>query len=53
MLTTLTELLANNLGPSEADVRLSISGNLCRCTGYAGIVKATLAAAAALRRESQ
>ena len=52
MLTTLTELLANNPRPSEADVRLSISGNLCRCTGYAGIVKATLTAAALLRGES-
>ncbi|MFT5172318.1 MAG: aerobic-type carbon monoxide dehydrogenase small subunit (CoxS/CutS family) [Gammaproteobacteria bacterium] len=52
MLTTLTELLANNPSPSEADVRLSISGNLCRCTGYAGIVNATLAAAALLRGES-
>ena len=53
MLTTLTELLANNPSPSEADVRLSIAGNLCRCTGYAGIVNATLAAAALLRGESQ
>lgn len=52
MLTTLSELLANNPSPSEADVRLSISGNLCRCTGYAGIVNATLAAAALLRGQS-
>lgn len=52
MLTTLTELLNNNPDPSEEDVRLTISGNLCRCTGYAGIVNATLAAALVLRAES-
>lgn len=49
MLTTLVELLDGNLDPSEEDVRVAISGNLCRCTGYDGIVKATLAAAAAMR----
>jgi len=31
--------------PSEADVRLGLEGNLCRCTGYHNIVKAVLAAA--------
>lgn len=31
--------------PSEADVRRALAGNLCRCTGYAGIVEAVLAAA--------
>jgi carbon-monoxide dehydrogenase small subunit len=30
--------------PSEADVRLGLEGNLCRCTGYHNIVKAVLAA---------
>jgi carbon-monoxide dehydrogenase small subunit len=32
--------------PTEADVRLGLEGNLCRCTGYHNIVKAVLAAAA-------
>jgi carbon-monoxide dehydrogenase small subunit len=52
MLTTLTELLADNPAPTEDTVRLAISGNLCRCTGYAGIVRAALAAAARLRGEA-
>ena len=49
MLTTLTELLRDNPDPGEADVRMAISGNLCRCTGYSGIVAATLDAARRLR----
>jgi carbon-monoxide dehydrogenase small subunit len=49
MLTTLVELLDGNPNPTEEDVRVAISGNLCRCTGYDGIVKATLAAAAKMR----
>jgi carbon-monoxide dehydrogenase small subunit len=51
MLTTLMELLADNPSPTEEDVKITISGNLCRCTGYAGIVKAALDAAAVLRGE--
>ena len=51
MLTTLTEFLRDHPDPSEADVRLAISGNLCRCTGYTGIVRAALAAAKTLREE--
>ena len=50
MLITITELLREHPQPSEADVRTALSGNLCRCTGYAGIVAATLAAAAELRK---
>jgi carbon-monoxide dehydrogenase small subunit len=49
MLCTLAELLAMNPDPSDEDIRLAISGNLCRCTGYDGIVRATLRAAAQLR----
>ena len=49
MLTTLTEFLRDHPDPSEAEVRLAISGNLCRCTGYTGIVRAALAAARTLR----
>jgi carbon-monoxide dehydrogenase small subunit len=45
MLTTLTELLRDNPDPSEEEVRVAISGNLCRCTGYQGIVDAVLDAA--------
>ena len=49
MLMTLTELLGHNPDPSEAEVRDALSGNLCRCTGYAGIVAAALAAARQMR----
>ena len=49
MLTTLVELLNDNPEPSEAEVRVAISGNLCRCTGYQAIVDATLAAAKSMR----
>lgn len=33
-------LLQHNPNPSEQDIRVAISGNLCRCTGYVNIVKA-------------
>ena len=46
MLISATALLAVNPDPTESDVRIGLSGNLCRCTGYDGIVKAVLAAAA-------
>jgi carbon-monoxide dehydrogenase small subunit len=45
MLTTLIEFLRDNPSPTEEEVRVAISGNLCRCTGYQGIVKAALDAA--------
>jgi len=51
MLMTLTEFLRDHGDPSEADVREALTGNLCRCTGYAGIVAAALDAARRLRRE--
>ncbi len=53
MLITLTELLRDNADPSEQDVREALTGNLCRCTGYAGIVKAALDAAQRLRGGSE
>ncbi len=50
MLTTLAELLEMNPDPTEEDVRVAISGNLCRCTGYQGIVAAALEAAAVMAK---
>jgi aerobic carbon-monoxide dehydrogenase small subunit len=52
MLITLLEFLHDNEAPSEAEVRVAISGNLCRCTGYQGIVDAALDAARRLRGRS-
>ena len=49
LLTTLVEFLRENPDPSEAEVRVAISGNLCRCTGYQGIVAAALDAAKRMR----
>lgn len=45
MLLTATVLLEENPDPSADEVREAISGNLCRCTGYDGIVESILAAA--------
>ena len=49
MLTTLVEFLRENPDPTAEDVRVAISGNLCRCTGYQGIIDAALDAAKRLR----
>ena len=38
-------LLKENPSPSEAEIRIGLEGNLCRCTGYHNIVKAVLSAA--------
>jgi aerobic-type carbon monoxide dehydrogenase small subunit (CoxS/CutS family) len=48
-LLTLTALLAENPRPTEREVRDAISGNICRCTGYADIVAAVDLACGGLR----
>ncbi len=45
MVMAATSLLKENPHPTEAEVRLGLEGNLCRCTGYHNIVKSVLAAA--------
>ncbi len=45
ILTTLIPFLESHPSPSENEVRLALSGNLCRCTGYQHIVDAVLLAA--------
>jgi carbon-monoxide dehydrogenase small subunit len=37
---SITALLEANPDPSDAEIRQGMSGNLCRCTGYQGILKA-------------
>ena len=49
ILTTLIEFLRDNPDPTEEAVRVAISGNLCRCTGYQGIVAAALDGARRMR----
>jgi carbon-monoxide dehydrogenase small subunit len=50
MLMMASALLKQNPDPSEEDIRFALSGNLCRCTGYAKIVQAVQSAAAIARR---
>lgn len=52
-LMSIGEFLEHNPDPSEAEVREALSGNMCRCTGYAEIVRATMQAAKALRETAQ
>lgn len=40
MIMSATALLSRNPAPSEEDIRIGLSGNLCRCTGYAKIIAA-------------
>ena len=40
MILSAHALLARNAAPTEEEVRIGLSGNLCRCTGYAKIVSA-------------
>jgi len=49
ILMTLVEFLRDHPSPTEEEVRVAISGNLCRCTGYQGIVAAALDAAKRLK----
>ena len=51
MILSAKALLDKNPQPTEEDVRVAISGNLCRCTGYVKIVEAVLAAAEFLKKQ--
>jgi aerobic carbon-monoxide dehydrogenase small subunit len=48
-LMTAAALLESNPRPSEADIRKGLEGNLCRCTGYANIVRAVQTASQAIQ----
>jgi carbon-monoxide dehydrogenase small subunit len=48
MVMAATSLLAENPRPTETQVREGLEGNYCRCTGYHNIVRAVLAASAAI-----
>ena len=51
MILTAEAFLKKNPNPTRDEVKLAISGNLCRCTGYAKINDAVLLAAARMRGE--
>lgn len=48
-----TAFLRDTPDPTEEQIREGLSGNLCRCTGYQGIIKAVQAAAQAVSQESR
>lgn len=50
MMMTATAFLKDRPQPTEDEIRIAISGNLCRCTGYVNIVKSIQYAAAKLRQ---
>jgi carbon-monoxide dehydrogenase small subunit len=52
MLMMSKALLDENPNPTEEDIRFALSGNLCRCTGYAKIVQAVQDAAAIMRTKT-
>jgi len=51
MLMMSKALLDENPNPTEEDIRFALSGNLCRCTGYAKIVQAVQDAATIIRNK--
>jgi len=51
MIMSAIELLSDNPSPTEDEIRLALSGNLCRCTGYSKIIRAVQAAAEVLKKE--
>ena len=52
MIMRAVELLEKNPNPSEEEIRMGISGNLCRCTGYVNIIKAVQNAAEKIQKEA-
>jgi carbon-monoxide dehydrogenase small subunit len=46
MLISATKVLRDNPDATRDEIRLALSGNLCRCTGYDGIVRAVIEVAA-------
>lgn len=52
-IVSVTTFLRDNPDPTDSEIRSGISGNLCRCTGYQGIVKAVRAAAEAPEAEPE
>ncbi len=53
MITRAYRLLQDNPDPSDEEIRMGLSGNLCRCTGYQNIVKAVRYAADALNASKE
>jgi len=52
MILSAKALLVKNPHPTEDEVKIALSGNLCRCTGYAKIVEAVLCAASSAQERN-
>jgi carbon-monoxide dehydrogenase small subunit len=50
-IVSLTAFLEDNPDPTDQEIREALSGNLCRCTGYQGILKAVHQVAGAVKQE--
>lgn len=53
MIVAAESLLRKNPSPSEEELRVALSGNLCRCTGYVKIFEAVQAAAEVMRNAGE
>jgi len=53
MLMSATAYLNENLSPSKEEIKASIHGNICRCTGYNSIIRALTAVAEGKYREEE
>lgn len=53
MMMSSIALLTSNPNPSDYEIRVGISGNLCRCTGYVNIIKAVQFAARKMQETEQ
>jgi aerobic carbon-monoxide dehydrogenase small subunit len=51
--TSVTAFLRDNPDPADEEIRDALSGNLCRCTGYQGILMAVRAAANTMNQEAR
>ncbi|HXJ27994.1 MAG TPA: (2Fe-2S)-binding protein [Streptosporangiaceae bacterium] len=51
--TSVTAFLRDNPSPTDEEIREGLSGNLCRCTGYQGILAAVRAAADSINEEAR
>jgi aerobic-type carbon monoxide dehydrogenase small subunit (CoxS/CutS family) len=52
MIVSATALLAQNPAPTRDEIRIAISGNLCRCSGYVKVIDAIELAASRSRQEN-
>jgi carbon-monoxide dehydrogenase small subunit len=48
---SICELLEDNKSPSEDEIKETLGGNLCRCTGYENIIKSVHLAAEKMRAQ--